>query len=48
LGIEGAKGAAIDLITLWVSEKIINNETVPVESESYFSRVDIPDAAQSA
>lgn len=47
-GIEGAKAAALDLITLWVSEKISNNETVPVESESYFSRVEIRDAVQSA
>jgi predicted RNase H-like HicB family nuclease len=48
LGIDGAKAAALDLITLWVAERRDNNETVPVEEESYFSRVEILDAVQSA
>ena len=46
-GIEGARIAAADLITLWVEEKIANNEKVPVEQESYFSKIEIDDAVFS-
>jgi len=47
LGIEGAKAAAIDLMKLWIAEKIANNEKLPLEIESYFSKVEIPDALLS-
>jgi len=47
-GIEGAKAAAQDLIRLWIEEKKAHNEDIPVESESYFSRIEINDAIQSA
>ena len=47
LGIEGAKKAAIDLIKLWIEEKKVNNEKIPIESESFFSRVEIEDAVFS-
>jgi predicted RNase H-like HicB family nuclease len=35
LGIEGAKTAAEELITIWIEEKLANAEPVPVESDSY-------------
>lgn len=44
LGIEGAKSAAIDLITLWIEERRARGEAVPVESESFFSRIELDDA----
>ena len=47
LGIEGAKDAALDLIKLWIEEKRENNETIPIELESYFSKVEIEDAILS-
>ncbi|MES0488927.1 MAG: hypothetical protein ABUK01_02980 [Leptospirales bacterium] len=47
-GIEGAKKAAIELIQGWIAEKLANKETVPKESESYFSKVTISDAILSA
>ena len=43
-GIEGARHAALDLVTLWISEKIANGETVPAESEAYFSKLEIDNA----
>lgn len=47
-GIEGAKAAACDLIKLWIEEKKAHGEDIPVEAESYFSRIEINDAIQSA
>jgi predicted RNase H-like HicB family nuclease len=47
-GIEGARQAAIELITLWVEEKILNDEEIPTEAESYFSKVNIDNALLSA
>lgn len=44
LGINGAKEAAIDLLNLWIAEKKANNEPIPVEEESYFTRVEIKHA----
>lgn len=44
LGIEGAKAAALDLITLWIEEKRAHGEPIPVEAESFFSRIEIDDA----
>ena len=46
-GIEGAKKAAIDLIQLWIAEKKANNEKLPVEEETYFSKIEIDDALLS-
>lgn len=43
-GIEGAKAAASDLIALWIEEKRAHGEAVPVEAESYFSRIEVDDA----
>lgn len=43
-GIEGAKAAARDLITLWIEERRARGEAVPVEAESYFSRIEVDDA----
>jgi predicted RNase H-like HicB family nuclease len=49
LGIEGARTAALDLLSLWISEKTSNNEKVPEPGEFFFSTVAIPDdAIQSA
>ena len=47
-GIVGAKNAAVDLINLWIEEKKSNNENVPIETEAYFSKVEINDAILSA
>jgi len=44
LGINGAKEAAIDLLNLWIEEKIANNEPIPIEDETYFTRVEIKHA----
>jgi predicted RNase H-like HicB family nuclease len=43
-GLEGARAAALDLLRLWVEEKRENNETLPVEIETYFSKVTLEDA----
>jgi predicted RNase H-like HicB family nuclease len=43
-GIEGARAAAIDLVTLWIEEKRARGEVVPREAESYFSRIEVDDA----
>ncbi len=40
-GIEGAKKAAHELVTLWLQEKAKNNEPVHIENESYFSRLEV-------
>ena len=40
-GIEGARKAAEELIKLWIEEKIANSEPVPVETESYYSKIAI-------
>jgi predicted RNase H-like HicB family nuclease len=47
-GIEGAKSAAVDLITAWIEEKRAHGEPVPVEAESYFSSVEVDDAVLGA
>ncbi len=41
LGITGAKTAAKDLIRLWIDEKKANNEIIPVESDSFFTTLEI-------
>ena len=48
LGIEGAKNAAYDLIKLWIQEKIANGESIPVETEVHFSKIEISDALLSS
>ena len=45
-GIAGAKAAASDLIALWIEEKRAHAEPVPVEAESYFSRIEVDDAQE--
>jgi len=44
LGIDGAKAAATDLLTLWLEEKRANGENVPLELEAFFSKIEIDDA----
>ena len=48
-GIEGARQAAHDLVTLWIAEKRANGETVPPPGEFFFSTLQLnEDAIQSA
>ena len=44
MGIEGALGAAQQLVEAWVEEKLSRGETVPVEAKSLIAHVEIPDA----
>jgi len=44
IGIDGAKAAARELIQVWIETKRSHGETVPVESESFFSRIEVDDA----
>lgn len=37
LGLDGAREAARDLLTLWIAEKRANHEDVPALGECYFS-----------
>ena len=49
LGIDGARTAAADLLKLWIAEKRAHGESLPAESESLFSTIELPDdALQSA
>lgn len=43
-GIDGAKSAARELIEVWIETKRQHGEAVPVESESFFSRIEVDDA----
>ena len=48
-GVEGARAAALDLITLWLAEKRAAGERVERPAELLFSTVEVPDdALQSA
>lgn len=47
LGIEGAKKAAEELLKIWVEEKRANGEEIPVEEESFYSKIEIKDAIYS-
>jgi predicted RNase H-like HicB family nuclease len=48
-GIDGARAAATDLVTVWLTEKKAAGETIAMPSEFFFSTVEIPDSAlQSA
>lgn len=47
-GIQGAKEAAEELIQIWVEEKLANSEQIPIESDSYYSKIEIKNALQSA
>ena len=48
-GIDGARAAALDLMTLWIAEKRAAGEALGGSSEVLFSTVEIPDdALQSA
>lgn len=44
LGIEGAREAARNLVTAWLEEKRENNEKVPREGDTLFSKMEIEDA----
>ena len=48
LGIEGAKEAARDLVKLRIEEKVASRETIPVESDILYSRIEIEDAVLGA
>jgi len=43
-GIDGAKAAAQELIQVWIETKRDHGEKVPVEAESFFSRIEVDDA----
>jgi predicted RNase H-like HicB family nuclease len=48
-GIQGAREAAKDLITLWIAEKKANGESIKASTELLYSTVEISeDAIQSA
>lgn len=47
-GIEGARKAAIELALAWIEERKANGEEIPVEAESYFSKVTLDHAILSA
>jgi predicted RNase H-like HicB family nuclease len=44
-GIEGATAAAQDLVKLWVEAKRQHGESIPSETQSYITRIEVPDAA---
>ena len=48
MGIQGAKNAAEELIHIWIEEKMAHSELVPIESDSYYSKIEIKNAVQSA
>ena len=49
LGVEGARAAVVDLLTLWLAEKRAAGEAVPPPGEYLFSTVEVSDdALQSA
>ena len=48
VGIEGAREAARDLITVWLEEKRANGEPVPIEGETLYSKIEIADAIHSS
>ncbi len=41
IGIEGAKKAAEELLQAWIDEKRANGEDIPVEEDSYYSKIEI-------
>lgn len=43
-GIDGAKEAAIDLLKIWIEEKKIQGEEIPIDAESFVSKIDLQDA----
>ena len=48
-GIEGARAAATDLATLWLTEKLAAGETLVPPAESFYSTIEISERAlQSA
>lgn len=47
-GLEGAREAAFDLAHLWIEERRAHGEPIPIENESFFSRIEIDDAVFSA
>ncbi len=49
LGLDGAREAAFDLVSLWLAELKAQGEPLPAPKEVLFSTLDIPDdALQSA
>jgi predicted RNase H-like HicB family nuclease len=43
-GVEGALGAARELVEVWLAEKRTRGETVPAESESLLTHIEVSDA----
>jgi predicted RNase H-like HicB family nuclease len=48
LGIDGAREAAKDLLRLWIEEKKANGESIPAESDTLYSTIEIEDAVFGA
>lgn len=48
LGIEGAKQAARELLTLWIEEKLAHGEPIPRETDAYFAHIELDDALVGA
>ncbi len=46
-GIEGAIGAAQELVEAWIAEKKAHGETVPVEKKSLIAQIEVADALLS-
>jgi predicted RNase H-like HicB family nuclease len=46
-GVEGARAAALDLMTIWIAEKRAAGEAIGGSSEVPFSTVELPDDAAS-
>ena len=44
-GVEGARAAVLDLLSLWLSEKRAAGETVPPPEEFFFSTVELDEHA---
>ena len=41
MGIQGAKSAAEDFIHIWIEERLAHSEPVPIEGDSYYSKIEI-------
>jgi predicted RNase H-like HicB family nuclease len=45
LGVDGARAAARDLLSLWIGERKSNGEPVPAPGEFFFSTVELSEDA---
>jgi predicted RNase H-like HicB family nuclease len=44
VGIDGAKSAAIDLLKLWIEEKIASGEEITVDDDFLYSKIEMTNA----